>query len=114
MLGNRAMYANEWIASCRHGRLPWETGSSAPGFGGDKREPYDLQENFSQAVDLAEKEPAKLRELQDLLMAAFAKYNVLPLDDQFAERLDVTLRPSYFAGVDKVSSRPFATSPGAR
>ena len=29
-------------------------------------------------------------------MADAAKYNVLPLDDRFAERLDVTLRSNYF------------------
>ena len=53
-------------------------------------------------MDLADKEPAKLRELQDLFMAEAAKYNVLPLDDRFAERLDVTLRPGFFAGRDIV------------
>ena len=76
MLGNRGMYANGWMASCRHGRLPWETGAEAPGFEHDKWELYHLEEDFSQAVDLAEKEPAKLRELQDLFMAEAAKYNV--------------------------------------
>jgi arylsulfatase A-like enzyme len=88
---------------CRHGRLPWETGGAAPGFGNDKWELYHLEEDFSQAVDLVEKEPAKLRALQDLFMAEAAKYNVLPLDDRFAERMDVTLRPSFFAGRDKVT-----------
>src|SRR5262249_47349954 len=43
------------------------------------------------------------RELQDLFMAEAAKYNVLPLDDRFSERLDVTLRPSYFAGRNQVT-----------
>jgi arylsulfatase A-like enzyme len=109
MLGNRGMYANGWMASCRHGRLPWETGGAAPGFEHDKWELYHLEEDFSQAVDLAEKEPAKLRELQDLFMAEAAKYNVLPLDDRFAERLDVTLRPSYFAGRDTITFYPGMT-----
>jgi arylsulfatase len=34
---------------------------------------------------------------------------VLPLDDRFAERLDTTLRPSYFAGRDKVTFYPGMT-----
>lgn len=34
---------------------------------------------------------------------------MLPLDDRFAERLDVTLRPSYFAGRDKVTFYPGMT-----
>ena len=33
-----------------------------------------------------------------MFFAEAAKYNVLPLDDRFAERLDVTLRPSCFYG----------------
>ena len=75
----------------------------------DKWELYHLEEDFSQAVDLAEKEPAKLRELQDLFMAEAAKYNVLPLDDRFAERMDVTLRPGFFTGRDKVTFYPGMT-----
>jgi hypothetical protein len=94
--------ATGWIASCRHGRLPCETHGSS-GFESDTWELYNIAEDFSQAVDLARKEPAKLRELQDLFMAEAARYNVLRLDDRFAERLDVTLRPSFFAGRDKVT-----------
>jgi hypothetical protein len=105
MLGNRAMYSDGWMASCRHGRLPWETSGSA-GFDEDQWELYNIAKDFSQAEDLAEKEPAKLRELQDLFMANAAKYNVLPLDDRFAERLDITLRPSYFAGRETVTFYP--------
>src|SRR5215831_8880510 len=108
MLGNRAMYRDGWIASCRHGRLPWETSGSS-GFDTDKWELYNIAEDFSQAVDLAQQQPARLRELQDLFMADAAKYNVLPLDDRFSERLDVTLRPSFFAGREKVTFYPGMT-----
>ena len=97
MFGNRALYHNGWIASCFHGRLPWLNAASAP-FDQDKWELYNIAEDFSQSEDLAEKYPEKLRELQDLFMADAARYNVLPLDDRFAERLDVTLRPSFFYG----------------
>jgi arylsulfatase A-like enzyme len=105
MLGNRAMYADGWIASCRHGRLPWET-SGSWSFDDDRWELYNIEVDFTQADDLAEKEPTRLRQLQDMFMAEAAKYNVLPLDDRFAERLDVTLRPSYFARRDKVTFYP--------
>jgi arylsulfatase len=108
MLGNRAMYADGWIACCRHGRLPWETAGSFS-FDDDKWELYNITEDFSESVDLSEKEPKRLRELQDLFMANAAKYNVLPLDDRFSERLDVTLRPSYFAGRKKVTFYPGMT-----
>ena len=105
MLGNRAMYADGWIACCRHGRLPWQTSGSWP-WDGDKWELYNVEGDFSEAVDLAAAEPAKLRELQDLFTAAAEKYNVLPLDDRFAERADVTLRPSFFAGRNKITFYP--------
>lgn len=105
MLGNRAMYADGWMACCRHGRLPWETSGSFS-FEDDTWELYDITRDFSQADDLAAREPARLRLLQDMFMAEAAKYNVLPLDDRFAERLDVTLRPSYFFGRDEVTFYP--------
>ena len=97
MFGNRALYYDGWIACCRHGRLPWVNVGSA-NFDEDKWELYHVAEDFSEAEDLSKKFPEKLRELQDLFMAECAKYNVLPLDDRFIERADVTLRPSYFYG----------------
>jgi arylsulfatase len=105
MFGNRALYREGWMACCRHGRLPWET-SGSTSWDDDKWELYHIEKDFSQAVDLAAKEPKKLRELQDLFMADAARYNVLPLDDRFAERLDVTLRPSFFAGRGTVTFYP--------
>ena len=105
MYGNRAMYHDGWIACVRHGRLPWET-SGTFSWDDDTWELYNLRDDFSQAVDLAEQEPDKLRALQDMFQAAAAKYNVLPLDDRFAERLDVTLRPSYYYDRKKVTFYP--------
>jgi arylsulfatase len=97
MFGNRALYYDGWVAGCQHGRLPWITAGSAS-FDDDKWELYNINEDFSQAVDLAENEPVKLRDLQDRFMAEAAKYDVLPLDDRFAERADPTLKPSHLRG----------------
>jgi arylsulfatase len=105
MMGNRAMYHDGWIASCRHGRLPWETAGTYS-YDDDKWELYNIAEDYSQSVDLAAQEPAKLAELQDMFLAEAAKYNVLPIDDRFAERLDVTLRPSFFTGRKTVTFYP--------
>jgi arylsulfatase A-like enzyme len=98
MFGNRALYHDGWVAGARHGKLPWETAGSAPDFSADTWELYNIAEDFSQADDLAESEPEKLRELQDLFWAEAAKYNVLPLDDRFIERADASLKPSYLRG----------------
>jgi arylsulfatase len=100
MFGNRALYHDGWVAGCRHGRAPWITAGSV-GFDADAWELYNIEEDFSQANDLAAKEPKKLRELQDRFMAAAAKFDVLPLDDRFAERADPALKPSHLRGKTK-------------
>ncbi len=97
-IGNRAVYHDGWVAGCRHGRLPWLTAASAS-FDDDTWELYNIEEDFSQATDLAAQNPAKLHELQDLFLAEAAKYGVLPLDDRFAERGMANLRPSNIAGI---------------
>jgi len=97
MFCNRALYHNGWVAGCLHGRAPWITAGSVS-LDDDSWELYNIEEDFSQANDLAAREPKKLRELQDLFMAEAAKYNVLPLDDRFAERADPALRPSHLRG----------------
>ena len=96
MFGNRAVYHDGWVAGCRHRRLPWLTSATAT-FDDDTWELYNISEDFSQAKDLAKENPKKLRELQDLFMAEAAKYNVLPLDDRFAERAVASLRPSHLS-----------------
>ncbi len=95
MLGNRAIYSNGWVAAARHGRLPWEAPTSGPpSFDADKWELYHVDQDFSEAVDLASQEPARLKELQALFMTEAKKYNVLPLDDRFSERMDPSNRVS--------------------
>lgn len=101
MFGNRALYHNGWVAGARHGKLPWQTSGSAPDFDSDPWELYSIEEDFSQANDLALENLQKLRELQDLFYAEAAKYNVLPLDDRFAERADANLRPSHIQGMER-------------
>lgn len=99
MFGNRALYKDGWIAVARHGRLPWQTlGGSTGDFDHDKWELYKLDEDYSQANDLAAKYPDKLKELQDAFLVEAKKYNVFPLDDRFAERGDPRLRPSLIEG----------------
>jgi arylsulfatase len=100
MFGNRALYHDGWVAGCLHGRLPWLMAGGAS-FDNDTWELYNVAEYFSQANDLAASEPKRLRDLQDRFMAEAAKYNVLPLDDRFAQRADPTMRPSYIRGMTR-------------
>jgi arylsulfatase A-like enzyme len=92
MLGNRAIYYNGWKAVTYHGRLPWENGARWS-FDEDKWELYNVEEDFSECHDLADKHPEKLRQLVELWWAEAGKYNVLPLDDRTTER---------FAGRDQM------------
>jgi arylsulfatase A-like enzyme len=97
MFGNRAIYNDGWIASTTPPIPPWVFGGTVP-LDSYHWELYDVTKDFSQADDLAAKEPKKLRELQDLFWAEAAKHNVLPLDNSKVERMDVSLRPSLTRG----------------
>ena len=98
MFGNRALYKDGWIASTTPLRLPWVTSGSDPSPDDFKWELYNINEDFSQANNLAAKNPAKLKELQAAFDAEAKKYNVYPLDSHFAERADPAIRPSLTRG----------------
>jgi arylsulfatase len=93
MLTNRAIYHDGWVACSRYG-YPWETAGKGLDFINAPWELYDVTEDFSQADDLAAKEPEKLKALQARFMEEAKKYDVLPLDPRMAERLDPKVRES--------------------
>ena len=97
MFGNRAIYNDGWVAATTPPVLPWVMGQT-PNVNDYKWELYNVENDFSEANDLAAQEPKKLRELQDLFWAEASKYNVLPLDNSRIERFDVSLRPSLTQG----------------
>lgn len=113
MFGNRAIYKDGWLAAARHGRLPWQTVGGATGkFYEDQWELYDLSRDFSQADDLASQYPDRVSQLKGAFDAEAARYQVLPLDDRFAERADVSIRAAvapaprtsytYYPGITRV------------
>src|SRR5262249_12079094 len=99
MFGNRAIYHDGWIASTTPPAPPWKMGlEKMPDVvNGYNWELYNLTEDYSQANDLAAKNPDKLRELQELFLMQAAKYNVFPLDNDGLGRV-LAPRPSYTAG----------------
>jgi len=110
MLGNRGIYKDGWMATTRHGRLPWQTGGEGLGtFDSDPWELYHVDEDFSQADNLAAKYPDKVKALQAAFLVEAKKYNVLPLDDRLAERFAGSLRPNPLAGLKKFSYGPGVT-----
>ena len=74
----------------------------------DKWELYNTAEDFSCAIDLAAKDPDKLKEMQDAFMAEAVKYNVLPLDDRVQERFNATIagRPDFMGGRTSLTVYP--------
>ena len=100
MFGNRGIYHKGWTAVTKH-RTPWETGQvKTIAFNDDVWELYDTSKDWSQARDLAKEQPDMLHKLQQLWLIEAVKYNVLPLDDRFAERGDSQLagRPELISG----------------
>jgi arylsulfatase len=107
--GHRAIYHDGWVAASFHG-VPWELAGSV-GFNDSVWQLYNIDEDFSEAVDLADKYPEKLKELQAIFDQEARKYNVYPLDDRFAERAVNPERPSvtrgrtsftYASGADRI------------
>jgi arylsulfatase len=85
--GSRAMYKDGWWACARLDKAPWDFSPEtlqkfAPGTydpAKDIWELYYLPEDFSQAKNLVDKYPEKLKELQDLWWEEAERNKVLPL-----------------------------------
>jgi arylsulfatase A-like enzyme len=98
MVGNRAIYHDGWIASTTPPAAPWLLATGKLTDVNDYNwELYNLNEDYSQNDDLAQKNPDKLKEMQALFLTEAAKYQVLPLDNTGFSRL-LTHRPSAVAG----------------
>ncbi len=87
MFTNRGIYHDGWMACSRFG-VPWMTGGREGDFNDAPWELYHVDEDFSQATDLAAEQPEKMQELQRLFQQEAEKYNVFPLDPRLSERLD--------------------------
>jgi arylsulfatase A-like enzyme len=104
MFGNRGIYHKGWSAVTKH-RTPWElVGPELLAFDDDVWELYDGSKDWTQAVDLSADMPEKLHELQRLWLIEAVKYNVLPIDDRGAERLNAELagRPQLVTGTSQL------------
>jgi arylsulfatase len=82
MFGNRAIYHHGWWAGTTPKRPPWSMnnpgGNPATSY---RWELYDLRSDFTQSRNLAQAQPAKLKELQALWSSEAEKHSVFPLMD---------------------------------
>jgi arylsulfatase A-like enzyme len=83
IMGSRGIYRDGWMASAFGPRTPWIPGLPegivqwTPDK--DKWELYNLDEDWSQANDLAENMPEKLADMKDLFLIEFTKNIGLPV-----------------------------------
>jgi arylsulfatase A-like enzyme len=107
-LGNRAIYKDGWWAG-KHYWSPWDKqsdGSVDPPW-----ELYNLNDDYSQAHDVAAKYPAKLKELETLFDAEARRNNVYPMFQPFSKQplpAGDKLRFVYREGVERL---PNAVAP---
>jgi arylsulfatase A-like enzyme len=103
MIGNRAVYDDGWFAATIH-KAPWEAQPRRP-LAEDVWELYNVNEDFSLANNLAERNPEKLEEMKRKFMDEAVKYNVLPIDDRSIERFDPVIagRPDLMNGRTKLT-----------
>lgn len=104
---NRGLYHDGWMASAPS-FVPWDPNRQE--WDPDKAvwELYNIEEDFSQANDLAQQYPERLRQMQDMWWVEAAKYNVLPLDWRAAIRLNSEAmgRPSLIKGRTELTYYP--------
>lgn len=86
MLGNRAIYADGWLAATYPERRPWAMASGndaainkAPGYTWGL---YDMRRDFNQTTDVAAKYPERLAEMRVLFDREAARYHVDPVNDR--------------------------------
>ena len=83
IMGSRSIYHDGWMASAFGPRIPWVPGLP-PGIqewtpDNDVWELYNLEEDWSQANDLAAKMPEKLAQLKETFLIEAVKNKALPI-----------------------------------
>ena len=109
MFGNRAIYHDGWVAATRHS-IPWLM-VPLPSVKDDVWELYKVDEDFSQAENLAAKNPAKLKELQAVFDKEAERNHVFPIDDRRSERFVASIagRPDLLGGRKTLTVYPGMT-----
>jgi arylsulfatase A-like enzyme len=99
MMGQYALYHEGWLLSTKVNRAPWQAfGAANPDpLNNQVLELYNLNKDFSQSQNIADKYPDKVKEMKKLFIAEAKKYQVFPMDASVAARL-VAPRPNITAG----------------
>ncbi|MFV0521441.1 MAG: arylsulfatase [Mangrovibacterium sp.] len=83
IMGSRGLYYDGWFASAFGIKKPWVPGLPAGAADwnpeNDTWELYNIDEDWSQANDLAKSNPKKLQEMKNMFLVESAKYKNLPI-----------------------------------
>ena len=113
MMGQWALYHEGWLLSTQVNRAPWEAfgAANADPLNNQVLELYDLNKDFSQSQNLADKYPEKVQEMKKMFIEEAKKYQVFPMDASVAARI-VAPRPNITAGrTEFVYTRPMVGLP---
>ena len=113
MFGQWALYHDGWLLSTKVNRAPWEAfGAANPDpLNNQVLELYDLNKDFSQSQNIADKHPEKVKEMKKLFIAEAKKFQVFPMDASVAARI-VAPRPNITAGrTEFVYTKPMVGLP---
>lgn len=117
MLGTRGIWHKGWKAVAEHGPMPSDIGH----FDQDRWQLFHTDVDRSEAHDLADQYPDKVKELVDLWFEEAKKYNVLPLGDLgilgiLETEFKVPVPPSgqyvYYPGTSEVPEHSAANTHG--
>jgi len=89
IFANRAIYHEGWLARVVH-RVPWKN-DPIHTLQNDVWDLFNTQEDFSLANNLADKHPAKLKEMMELFKKEAIANSVYPLDDRSYERFNAAI-----------------------
>jgi len=113
MFGQWALYHEGWLLSTKVNRAPWEAfGPANPDpLNNQVLELYDLNTDFSQSQNIADKHPDRVKQLKSMFVEEARKYQVFPMDASVAARI-VAPRPNITAGrTEFVYTRPMVGLP---
>jgi arylsulfatase len=83
MLGNRGIYHDGWLANTTPRNMPWTVSRMHPGSDVTTYpwELYNLSADYSQAHNIADKEPQRLKDMEAMFDAEAQRNNVYPIQD---------------------------------
>jgi arylsulfatase len=99
MFGQWALYHEGWLLSTKVNRAPWEVmgAANADPLNNQVLELYNLNVDFSQSNNIADKHPEKVADMKKMVLEECKKYQVFPMDASMAARI-VAPRPNITAG----------------